>query len=190
MISKIKLEDVQRIQSEYDHITDSIRKVCDIIKQFSYRKQLPRILTSTLWIFKHGIVYPDYGWTLLPRVGTEEARIRVPAWDGYDEEMSDNSTVLIPFDFINMEKDALVELLKGEKTLESPPLRNCDVGTPDEQTQRFEDFCLKHIGCAEEMGGRHCVGCPLEKASMNIIQKCELYWAQMPYEKETDNEQN
>lgn len=63
------------------------------------------------------------------------------------------------------------------------PARNCDVGTPDEQAERFENFCLKHIGCAEETGGRHCVGCPLEKASRSITQKCELYWAQMPYEK-------
>lgn len=63
------------------------------------------------------------------------------------------------------------------------PVRNCDIGSADEQSKRFEDFCLKHIGCAKETGGRHCVGCPLEKASGNITQKCELYWAQMPYEK-------
>ena len=62
------------------------------------------------------------------------------------------------------------------------PTRNCDVGTAEEQSERFENFCLRHIGCAEETGGRHCVGCPLEKASRNITQKCELYWAQMPYE--------
>jgi hypothetical protein len=61
------------------------------------------------------------------------------------------------------------------------PIRNCDIGTADEQAKRFEDFCLKHIGCADETCGRHCVGCPLEKASKNITQKCELYWAQMPY---------
>lgn len=68
------------------------------------------------------------------------------------------------------------------------PARNCDVGTPDEQAERFENFCLKHIGCAEETGGRHCVGCPLEKASRNTTQKCELYWAQIPYvEKEGDS---
>lgn len=61
------------------------------------------------------------------------------------------------------------------------PILNYEVGTADEQSERFENFCLKHIGCAEETGGRHCVGCPLEKASRNITQKCELYWAQMPY---------
>ena len=65
------------------------------------------------------------------------------------------------------------------------PQRNCDVGSPDEQAERFEDFCLKHTGCAEETGGKHCVGCPLEKASKHTTQKCELYWAQLPYE---DNE--
>ena len=68
------------------------------------------------------------------------------------------------------------------------PLRNCDVGTSDEQAERFENFCLKHIGCADETGGRHCIGCPLEKASKNITQKCELYWAQMPYEEGGDND--
>ena len=69
---------------------------------------------------------------------------------------------------------------KCRAALAKPP-RQCDVGTAEEQVERFENFCLKHIGCAEETGGRHCVGCPLEKASKHITQKCELYWAQMPY---------
>ena len=51
---------------------------------------------------------------MLPKTGTEEAKIMIPAWDGYDGEMFDNSTVLIPFDFINMTEEELVELLKGE----------------------------------------------------------------------------
>ena len=78
-------------------------------------------------------------------------------------------------------------LLSDARAALALPRRNCDVGDSDEQAERFENFCLKHIGCAEETGGRHCLGCPLEKASKNITQKCELYWAQMPYEKgETD----
>jgi hypothetical protein len=109
----ISIEEVQRIQSEYDRISNSISKVCEIIKRFSYRKQLPRITAPSLWIFKHGIVYPDHGWTLLQQKGAEEARFMIPAWDGYDGEMSDNSTVLIPFDFINMAEEELVELFKG-----------------------------------------------------------------------------
>ena len=74
----------------------------------------------------------------------------------------------------------------AKEALIAPP-RQCDVGTSDEQAERFENFCHKHIGCAEETGGRHCVGCPLEKASKNITQKCELYWAQMPYEEGDDD---
>jgi hypothetical protein len=114
MSSKIELEEAQRIQSEYDRITNSISKVCEIIRRFSYYKQLPRIPASSLWNFKHGIVYPDHGWTLLPQTGAEEARILISAWDGYDGENFDNSSVLIPFDFINMEEEELVKLLKGE----------------------------------------------------------------------------
>ena len=113
MSYNIGIDEVQRIQSEYDSITNSIREVCKIIKRFSYRKQLPRIPSSSLWVFKYGIVRPDHGWTLLSKIGTEEARIMIPAWDGYDGEMLDNSSVLIPFDFINMEEEELVELLKG-----------------------------------------------------------------------------
>ena len=64
------------------------------------------------------------------------------------------------------------------------PARNCDFGTAEEQDVRFGEFCLKHIGCAEETGGKHCLGCPLEKATENITQRCELYWAQLPYEEE------
>jgi hypothetical protein len=108
----IGIEEVQRIQSEYDCITASISDVCKIIKRFSYRKQLPRITEPSLWIFKHGIVYPDHGWTLLLQRGTEEARLMISAWDGYDGEMYDNSTVVIPFDFINMTEEELVELFK------------------------------------------------------------------------------
>ena len=67
------------------------------------------------------------------------------------------------------------------KSALSEPPRQCDAGTPDEQAERFENFCLKHIGCAEETGGKHCLCCPLVKASEKITQKCELHWAQMPY---------
>lgn len=112
MSSKIEFGEAQRIQLAYDRIGNSISKVCKIIKQFSRYKQLPRIPASSLWNFKHGIVYPDHGWTLFPQTGAEEARICIPAWDGYDGESFDNSSVIIPFDFINMEEEELVKLLE------------------------------------------------------------------------------
>lgn len=82
----------------------------------------------------------------------------------------------------NLTEDDAKEWLKVVDAALAEPLKNCEVGTVEEQAERFEDFCLKHIGCAEETGGRHCVDCPLEKASMKTTQKCELYWAHMPYE--------
>lgn len=55
------------------------------------------------------------------------------------------------------------------------PLRNCDIGTAEEQTKRFSDFCVAH---------RHtdlprCAGCPLENTPSDT--GCSFAWAQMPY---------
>ena len=48
------------------------------------------------------------------------------------------------------------------------PRRNCDVGTAEEQSKRYDEFCDIH-DCGSD--------CPLFKAD-----SCELAWAQMPYE--------
>ena len=80
-----------------------------------------------------------------------------------------------------------VEIRDIARAALAEPVKNCEVGTAAEQARRFEDLCLEHIGCAEETGGRHCVGCPLEKASKKATQKCELYWAQMPYKEGVPN---
>lgn len=53
--------------------------------------------------------------------------------------------------------------------IESEPPRNCDVGTAEEQTERFEAYCDSHTNCAH---------CPLKG------QQCVLAWSQMPYESE------
>lgn len=62
-----------------------------------------------------------------------------------------------------------------EEALAKPP-RNCDIGTPEEQEERFEEFCNRF---------RHdyCRGCPLPPKffEQNEIGKCRLTWAQMPY---------
>ena len=58
-----------------------------------------------------------------------------------------------------------------QKALSAPP-RNCDVGTADEQTDRFNKLCLSHTipwhGCSDY--------CPLLKSD-----RCALKWAQSPY---------
>lgn len=53
------------------------------------------------------------------------------------------------------------------------PVRNCDVGTADEQSERCDKFCYMH-NCKSD--------CPLSKAD-----SCELAWAQMPYKKGENN---
>ena len=51
-------------------------------------------------------------------------------------------------------------------------LRNCDVGTADEQHARFYSFCDKFEECKE---------CPLWRGG-GLTSKCSVYWAQLPYE--------
>ena len=52
-------------------------------------------------------------------------------------------------------------------------LRNCDVGTAEEQSSRFDSHCRKHMGC---------LTCPLREKDGGVPKHCELAWAQMPYE--------
>lgn len=52
------------------------------------------------------------------------------------------------------------------------PLRNCDVGTAEEQCDRFLRFCQS----------RGCVNCEIGDGNRAKFPSCELVWAQMPYE--------
>lgn len=56
--------------------------------------------------------------------------------------------------------------------LAEPP-RNYDVGTPEEQSARFDAHCRKHMGC---------LTCPLREKDGCVPKHCEFAWAQMPYE--------
>ena len=60
--------------------------------------------------------------------------------------------------------------------LAAPP-RNCDVGTAEEQAYRMRLYCRSHG--VDESG---CFRC--EKCLFLTDEKCELAWAQMPYEAE------
>lgn len=61
-----------------------------------------------------------------------------------------------------------------QKALAKPP-RNCDVGDEEEQAQRIDAFCKSHG--IDQNGCYRCEECPLLE-----IDRCELKWAQMPYE--------
>ena len=55
------------------------------------------------------------------------------------------------------------------------PLRNCDVGTAEEQAERHTRFCLgQRWGCRR---------CPVHHKEHNA---CVLAWAQLPYQQEGD----
>lgn len=56
-------------------------------------------------------------------------------------------------------------------------LRNCDVGTAEEQSERHKAYCRKHF-TPDQLGG-NCHKCPLkDKRGWS----CQLAWAQRPYE--------
>lgn len=63
----------------------------------------------------------------------------------------------------------------------SVPLRNCEVGTEEEQSQRFEAFCsLHHLP-----KGPGCYSCPaIPPKSPQAFHRdaCRSNWSQMPYE--------
>lgn len=64
---------------------------------------------------------------------------------------------------------------KAKAALSAPP-RQCDVGTPEEQSDRFANFCDSHSACSQ---------CPV-KSRWNFANghkpSCGVLWAQMPYE--------
>lgn len=68
-------------------------------------------------------------------------------------------------------KFALYEI--ADVALAAPP-RNCDVGTAEEQFERWEVFCAKY--------DNYCTGCPCDTSPM--VANCFAKWAQMDYKKE------
>lgn len=59
-----------------------------------------------------------------------------------------------------------------QKALSAPP-RNCDVGTPKDQLERFSAFC--------DQFDADCAGCPCD-GNACTLGACFAMWAQMPYE--------
>jgi hypothetical protein len=60
---------------------------------------------------------------------------------------------------------------KARAALSAPP-RNCDVGTLEEQAERFSEYCDSEV-------------CKRNRCRFNAkalcIERCALAWAQMPY---------
>lgn len=71
----------------------------------------------------------------------------------------------------------LYRILEAARAALAAPARNCDVGTAEEQDERFDAFCARYYG-TNDMSGDNCRICPLSP------MECKFAWAQMPYEKE------
>lgn len=109
----LTVETVLRISKEYNYVSKRLEAVCKCIKEEAWRGELPGIPHYSLWNFRHGEVDCDT-WGILSRPKPEEAKIMIAAWNGNSTEPFDNSSVMIPFEFINMDEDELLKLLRGE----------------------------------------------------------------------------
>lgn len=78
--------------------------------------------------------------------------------------------------------DDMSKWLKGERTVfatDRTKQRNCDVGSPTEQSKRFEEFCKQHKEL--KLRSYQCKDdCPCLKTLSDT--DCEFVWSQMPYE--------
>lgn len=78
-------------------------------------------------------------------------------------------------------------IFKARTALAEPP-RNCDVGTPQEQVHRFDEYCRAHrISPKEEDFRTPCDECPILKERLRqgtgcAQTGCIFVWEQMPYE--------
>ena len=80
------------------------------------------------------------------------------------------------FNFLKTQSGGYEEMAKAldkaKATLAEPP-RNCDVGTAEEQSRRYEELCDRHT-CGSRCSA---TGCPMYEYDCS-----PLAWGQMPYE--------
>ena len=96
-----------------------------------------------------------------------------------DNEILVFNTELDPSETSN----AQYQIDKANEAL-NEPLKNCDIGTAEEQTKRYRKFCSTHKYLASDFTylcksfgkGR----CPF--SSSHTKSQCEFAWAQMPYD--------
>jgi hypothetical protein len=76
----------------------------------------------------------------------------------------------------SLKTERTLAVLRKAKSALAEPLRNCDVGTAEEQELRFMDFC-------DAYNDVPCTKCPVCRSTC-----CKLAWAQMPYESEVSDD--
>lgn len=70
--------------------------------------------------------------------------------------------------------------MRDNRAALAEPPRNCDIGTAEEQQERFREFCRRHNAAGECGIGWTQAECPYWRGPKN--PDCALAWAQMPYE--------
>ena len=71
--------------------------------------------------------------------------------------------------------DVLGQHLNAAYAALAEPLRNCEVGTVEEQVERWKEFCNKF---------KECDICPHMREGEILSARCFARWSQMPYKKE------
>lgn len=87
----------------------------------------------------------------------------------------------------NLTKDDAKEWLKVVDAALAEPLKNCEVGTVEEQTERFRKFCFAHTHKNGTDFKCH-KNCPAKNYIGGWgIPYCQVRWGQLPYEKEVSH---
>ena len=98
-------------------------------------------------------------------VGSNAAKMREAL-----EHIREYATVALSHTTDSHVIDAVHNMDALAKSALAEPLRNCDVGTAEEQGARFRGFCDKH----------NCERCPV--GGDEYLTNCFSRWSQMPYE--------
>ena len=99
-----------------------------------------------------------------------------------DDELRD-SIIDKAIDYTSLRDDFIKAVIIARDAISAPP-RNCDVGTVEEQAERFRRFCETHKPYESqftEEGELLCPSTGCELIACNYGQ-CALAWSQMPYE--------
>ena len=111
---------------------------------------------------------------MIGREATREKSSQVGNSAKMREALSDACYAM--FNFLKTQNGGYEEMAKAldkaKATLAEPP-RNCDVGTDEEQSRRYEELCDRHT-CGSRCSAS---GCPMYEHDCSPFA-----WGQMPYE--------
>ena len=78
-------------------------------------------------------------------------------------------------DALDLNEPNVIAILDTCRDALAEQVKNCDVGTAEEQVERWGTFCNRYDD--------DCTGCPCDAAYTGTYTQCFSQWAQMPYKK-------